>query len=104
MVHKPWREEDRWEKTGLRAAGGRQPAEGGFTVIHCDFSAVRECRTCGGGTAAVPTCGLEPLDGARRAEVEAPQVEEEEQEGDDGDEDERDDGGGHGHHADVLEK
>lgn len=52
----------------------------------------------------MPTCGLEPLDVARRAEVEAPQVEEEEQEGDDGDEDERDDGGGHGHHADVLEK
>lgn len=53
---------------------------------------------------AVPTGGLEPLDVARRAEVEAPQVEEEEHQGDDGDEDERDDGGGHGHHANILEK
>lgn len=46
MVHRPWRDEDRWEKTGLRAAGGRQPAgwEVGLISMKCDFTAVTESR------------------------------------------------------------
>lgn len=70
-------------------------------LFYCHFTAMRESRV---RVVVVPTCGLEPLDVTRRAEVEAPQVEEEEQEGDDGDEDERNDGSGHSHHANILEK
>lgn len=100
MVHRPWRDEDRWEKTGLRAAG-RETTSGWLFPLSYDFTAARESWM---QVVVVPTGGLEPLDVTRRAEVEAPQVEEEEQEGDDRDEDERNDGGGHGHHADILEK
>lgn len=81
-----------------------EATSGGLISMKCHSTAVTESRMWAVVVIAVPTRGLEPLDVARCAEVEAPQVEEEEQQGDDGDEDERDDGGGHDHHANILEK